>query len=129
MPDVIDEGFEPPTQEDSLDARRADALVALASERVGADPDPDRATLVVHAELTALASEESGSELEEGPVLHPETARRLACDCRLQVVLEEGGRVLGIGRASRNVPPWLLRQVRRRDFGCIFPGCQRRRLL
>ena len=31
------------------DARRADALVALCSARIGADPDPDRATVVIHA--------------------------------------------------------------------------------
>src|SRR5207248_2053170 len=30
-----------------VDARRADALVALASTRIAADPDPDRATVVV----------------------------------------------------------------------------------
>ena len=31
------------------DARRADALVAVCSARLGSDPDPDRATVVVHA--------------------------------------------------------------------------------
>jgi hypothetical protein len=38
------------------DARRADALVALASSRIAQDQDPDRATVVVHAPLEALVS-------------------------------------------------------------------------
>jgi len=56
-------------------ARRADALVALASARLAQDPDPDRATVVVHASLDALASEDRGCEVEGGGVIHPETAR------------------------------------------------------
>jgi hypothetical protein len=33
----------------TVDARRADALVALCSAQLAADPDPDRATVVLHA--------------------------------------------------------------------------------
>jgi hypothetical protein len=45
-----------PGEEDPYyaEARRADALVALASARVGEDPDPDRATVVVHLTEGAL---------------------------------------------------------------------------
>jgi hypothetical protein len=43
------------------DARRADALVALCSARLGSDPDPDRATVVVHAPLASLARDPWGS--------------------------------------------------------------------
>lgn len=36
-------------------ARKADALVALCSARIGSDPDPDRATVIVHAQLEGFS--------------------------------------------------------------------------
>jgi hypothetical protein len=36
---------------------------------------------------------------------------------------------VGIGPVSRTPPPWLLRQLRYRDRGCTFPGCESRRFL
>jgi hypothetical protein len=57
-------------------------------------------------------------------VLHEDVCRRLGCDARLQFVLTDNkGNALGIGRASRNVPRWLRRQILFRDHGCAFPGC------
>jgi hypothetical protein len=52
-------------------ARRADALVALASTQVAQDPDLDRATLVVHTTPEALASADRASEIESGPSSTP----------------------------------------------------------
>ena len=46
--------------------------------------------MVVHASLEALVSDDGGAEIEGGPVIHPQTARRLGCDGRLQVVIEDG---------------------------------------
>jgi hypothetical protein len=127
MPDVTDENDDVEvTFEDALDVRRADALVAMASRAIAEDADADRATVVVHAQLDALLGD-GGSELERGPVLHAETVRRLACDCRLEVVLEDDtGRIVGIGPAARTVSPKLMRALRQRDRGCTFPGCGRR---
>jgi len=111
-----------------LEQRCADALHALASQSVGADADADRATVVVHTTLGARDGH--GGEIESGPVIHPELARRLSCDARLQFVLTDAdGNALGIGRASRNVPPWLMRELRHRDYGCTFPGCGTRAFL
>ncbi|MDQ3978969.1 MAG: HNH endonuclease [Actinomycetota bacterium] len=112
-------------QFESYEARCADALVQLASQRLGADGDPDRASVVVHVEAEVLARGEEGvADLEAGPEVAAETARRLACDARLQVVAEGAdGTPLGVGRARRTVPPWLLRLIRRRDGGCRFPTC------
>jgi len=108
--------------------RRADALVALCSARMAADPDPDRATVVIHAPLEALASGTGGCELESGPVIHPETARRLACTGRVQVVVEDGaGDPIRLGRMRRQPPAWMVRQLRYRDRECRFPGCGSRR--
>jgi hypothetical protein len=70
-----------------------------------------------------------GCSFEDG-VVHPEIGRRLSCDARLQVVLEDSaGNALGIGRAGRNIPAWLMRQLRYRDHGCTFPGCGTRAFL
>ena len=107
-----------------LPARRADALVALASRTVANDPDPDRATVVVHAQLEGLVDGTNGCQLEEGPAIHPEAARRLLCTARVQTVIEDGSRQpLGVGRMSREPSAWMLRQLRYRDHGCTFPGC------
>jgi hypothetical protein len=111
-----------------VDARRADALVALCSARIAEDPDPDRATVVVHAQLEDLLSDSRGAEIEGGPVIHPETARRLLCDGRLQVVVEDqAGQPVALGRTSREPSAPMLRQIRYRDQECRFPGCGSRR--
>lgn len=57
------------------EARRADALVSLCSARIADDAHPDRATVVVHAQLDGVVSGNGGCEVEGGPVIHPETAR------------------------------------------------------
>jgi hypothetical protein len=119
-----------PGEEDAYyaHARRADALVALASARIAQDPDPDRATVVVHASVGALASDGEGCEVEGGGVIHPETARRLLCHARVQAVMEDrAGDPLVVGRLSREPPGWMLRQLRYRDRECTFPGCGARR--
>jgi hypothetical protein len=115
-----------PGEEDEhrAEARRADALVALASSRIADDQDPDRATVVVHARVGGYGADEGASEVEDGPVIHPETAKRLMCSGRLQGILEdERGEVLRVGRLRREPPPWMMRQLKHRDRECRFPGC------
>jgi hypothetical protein len=119
-----------PGEEDDycVDARRADALVALASARIGEDADPDRAMVVVHAQLDGLRDGTGGCEIEGGPVIHPETVRRLLCNGRVQTVIEDDtGQPVHLGRISREPPAWMLRQLKYRDFECQFPGCGARR--
>ncbi len=115
-----------PGEEDAcfVEARRADGLVALASATIAGDPDPDRATLVVHAQVDVMTGELRSGEIEDGPVLHRETVERFSCGARTQTVLEDRrGNVLGLGRMSREPSAWMVRQVRYRDRGCRFPGC------
>jgi hypothetical protein len=112
-----------PGEEDPVyaSARKADALVVLASSRIADDPDADRATVVIHVRAGAEAN---GADVEFGPVIHPETARRLLCEARTQTVAEdERGDPLGLGRMTRHPSAWMLRQLRYRDGGCVFPGC------
>jgi len=113
-----------PEEDGNLLSRRADALVALASGQIAADPDPDRATVVVHADVKTLVNGNAGAYVEGGPALHPDIAARLTCDSRIQMVLHgNDGNVMGIGETSRLVPPQMKRVVMDRDGGCTFPGC------
>jgi hypothetical protein len=108
---------------------RADALVELASTALADDADTDRACVVVYVDVDDLVNHEATATLEDGPAIAIEVARRLACDARLEVVAEGPAGPVGIGRAGRSVPAWLLHHLRRRDGGCCFPGCGRRRHL
>jgi hypothetical protein len=83
---------------------------------------------VVHARLDGLEHDTGGCEIEGGPVIHPQSVRRLLCNARVQTIVEDAeGNALGIGRLSRAVPNWMLRQVRHRDREWPLPGCGARR--
>jgi hypothetical protein len=111
-----------------VDARRADALVALCSERTASGPDQDRASVVIHAQLDTLMTGEGAHEVEGAPPMPNETLKRVLCNARVQTVIEDrSGAVVGLGRISREPAPWMLRQVRYRDKECRFPGCGARR--
>ncbi|MFN2594131.1 MAG: DUF222 domain-containing protein [Actinomycetota bacterium] len=126
LPDLPDDDQ---SDGNTLERKRADALVLLASNAIAQDADPDRATLVVHASLEALASDSYQCETEDGVALHPDVARRLSCDCRYQVVAHGKNGDVGIGRVAHNVPRWLRRLVAKRDGGCAFPGCSMKTFL
>ena len=71
-----------------------------------------------------LTDDEGEASYEDGTPLLAETARRLVCDARLQVSIEDGEHsILGVGRTTRTIPPWLARILRKRDQGCRYPGC------
>jgi hypothetical protein len=108
--------------------RAADALVELASTRLGADATPDRATVVVHTDAATLASDDGPAHLDDGTPVAAEVVRRLLCDGRLRIAAHDG-KQLTLGRTRRTAPPWLLTQLKQRDGACTFPGCPRRRWL
>jgi len=127
LPDIVDDEDESPSLETSLGMRRADALVALTSHRIAEDADADRATVVVHVDAETLGSDHGGAEIEGGGVVGAETARRLACDGRIEFAFHDCcGRTVGVDRAARTPSAWLVRQLRHRDRGCTFPGCDAR---
>lgn len=115
--------------------RRADALATVARtalaaqelERHGGDP----VELVVHVDAQTLDSDRvvERSELERGPALAPETARRLGCDAALTRIIERDGKPLTVSRRTRTIPPALKRALRSRDHCCRFPGCTNTRYL
>ncbi|MFC1401107.1 HNH endonuclease signature motif containing protein [Streptacidiphilus cavernicola] len=76
--------------------------------------------------LAGLLAPPHGAFTTRGLRLDTATARQLACDCTLRVLLTRGqGRPLSIGRASRTIPPHIRDAVTARDRHCIWPGCQR----
>jgi hypothetical protein len=120
-------------------ASNASALVLMAETLLSSGPAErtggDSYQVVVHVDADALGAErgteqpDGACQLEEGSPLHPETARRLACDASVIRILERDGRPLSVGRRTRSVPPALRRALQSRDHCCRFPGCTQRRFL
>jgi hypothetical protein len=112
---------------------RVEALLDLAAASMVAADEPrcGRAGVVVHIDAAALCADGRGrSELEDGPLISAETARRLACDADLVAQIERDGLPVSVGRSRRTVPPALRRLLEARDgHTCCFPGCERRRHL
>jgi hypothetical protein len=116
----------------TLGQRHADGLLALASTVVADDADPDRATVVLIAELAAVCDDDptATAELETSEPVATDTARRLICDSRLSVLVQDrDGRAVGIGSTARTVPPALRRALMVRDRRCRFGDCTARRFL
>jgi hypothetical protein len=113
----------------------ADALVSMAETLLAHGPSQraggERYQLVLHVEPRALDGDAAGAccELDSGPALPTETARRLACDASLVAITEQSGRPLSVGRKTRTIPPTLRRALHSRDGGCCFPGCNQRRFV
>lgn len=114
---------------DPLAHRRADALARIAESYLKHGEEelfaPERQQIVVHVDVQTLKNSTAGRcELEDGPSLSAETARRLACDASLVTVIEnEEGEPLSVGRKTRAISPALRRVLNERDRGCRFPGC------
>ena len=129
--DSADAEFAVPSPEPR--SAHVEALLELAEASLAQSDDhnDDRARLVVHVDAAALSSDGRGrSELEDGPVIAPETARRLGCDAEVVAQVERDGVPVSVGRKRRTVPPALRRLLEARDEEtCCFPGCERRRHL
>jgi len=113
-------------------ARRAEALVELARRQLDGGALPQVAGVKPHLSMITTVEtlkHEPGAppaDLEWGPPVHRETARRIACDCALTpVTVDSSGELLDYGRTRRTVPPALRRALVLRDRGCAWPGCDR----
>lgn len=122
------------------DQRVADAFVSLVRTAVsgGRDGTPPY-TVVAHAPLAALFDlkeveagtgsdawrpSELAGELERGGLLSVETVQRLACDATLVIGVDDDvGHTMYEGRQRRFPSPTQVREIRRRDRHCRFPGC------
>jgi Domain of unknown function (DUF222)/HNH endonuclease len=117
----------------STSARRADALGVLAESFLKNGPEAlsggERHHIVVHVDSESLQARAAGRcELDDGPAIPVETARRLSCDASVVKILEDSeGEPLDVGRKTRTIPPSLRRALKSRDKGCVFPGCTHKR--
>jgi hypothetical protein len=118
----------------------ADALVAMAETLLASGPvsrpTPDRHRVVVHVDAQVLVS--GGCQIEDGPAVSAETARRLCCDAPATIAQgcgePDGSAGSEDGSAepsapvvrSRAIPSAVRRAVQIRDRGCRFPGCENR---
>ena len=118
-----------PGEQTSRAARRADALGSLAETFVKSGPQAltggERHGIIVHIDAETLRHSVAGRcELETGPSVFAETARRLACDSSVVLLVEdERGEPLDVGRRTRSIPAALRRTLNARDKTCRFPGC------
>jgi hypothetical protein len=109
--------------------RRVKALAVIAESFLASGPQErsggDRHQIVVHVDAQTLKHDHAGRcELEHGPALAAETARRLSCDASLIAIIEnEPGEPLNVGRKTRTIPTPIRRALNSRDRGCRFPSC------
>jgi len=113
---------------------RADALVAMAETILAHGPTArdggERYQVVVIVAHDTLAGANGGGEVDDGPFVVSEAARRLACDSTVVAMsLDAGGEPLSVGRATPTIPRHIRRALRKRDGGCRFPGCSQRRFV
>ncbi len=124
-----DVSAETPTVKSEIQVRRADALGLLAESFIGHGSASmnggDRHLISIHLSAETLRHKEAGCcEIEEGPSIAAETARRLACDASVVAIVEnEDGEPLNVGRKTRTISSPLRRFLNARDRGCRFPGC------
>jgi hypothetical protein len=113
---------------------RADALVSVAQEYLRGDR-PNRSPI----EITVSIPESSLRARDADPVEVGEVGasfiagaaiRRLSCDAGvIEVIEDEHGTPLSVGRKQRTVSGALKRALRKRDTVCTFPGCTHRMFL
>ena len=122
-----------PEPQDRPRQRRVDALAVMAESFLTTGPKDlsgaDRQQIVVHVDAETFKHGHAGRcELEHGPSIAADTARRLACDASIVRIVEDAkGEPLDIGRKTRVIPPAIRRALNARDKGCRFPGCQNKR--
>ncbi len=105
--------------------QRADALVEIARTYLAATPS--RANLphvLVLTDAATLRGDQIGEcRLADGTRISPDTARRIACDANIQeLVRDDTGVPLWLGRSTRTFTPDQFRAMVARDGGCRCCG-------
>ena len=124
----------------SAETLHADALGAVAHGADALSSDTRSAsTLATDTQDAAALPSGSSAAAELGGVgpIHPETARRIACDAVRTLVTVAAPDAdtawmtiapvvpLSVGRAARTIPAHIRTALVLRDQGCRFPGCDR----
>ncbi len=113
-------------------AYAADALVALAGSACGEGrAKGPRAMVHVRVDHAALVrGHVEGGETCDIPGVGPipvATARALAADCILKVLVTKGVDVVAVGHGGRSIPAHLRTALEARDPVCVIPGCSERK--
>jgi hypothetical protein len=130
---VLDPGSRHSNAADGRSApqRRADALAEICRTWLDAGHRPsvggERPHVTVTVDLDTLRADAPGrAELDHVGPIHPESARRIACDASVSRVITRGSsEPLDVGRRTPVVRAPLRRAVVARDRTCRFPGCDR----
>jgi len=105
-----------------LDRAETELVVHASAEALGIVKTPERTT----REAPPALEQDAAVEVAGGMALSKRAFEKLICDARIrESVLDGSGSPLGLGRARRTVPGWMMRLLRQRDVGCQFPGCSR----
>src|SRR5215510_11458739 len=113
---------------------RADALLSVAQGYLHGDrPDRSPIEIVLTIPRSSLRAE-AADPVEVGEMgeslVSSEAARRLSCDAGVvEVVEDEHGTPLSVGRKRRTIAGALKRALRKRDRTCSYPGCTNRMFL
>jgi hypothetical protein len=114
---------------------RADALVAVAQGYLrGGRPERSPVEVVLTIPASSLRAGATLDPVEVGEMgesfLSSETARRLSCDAGVvEIIEDEHGAPLSVGRKRRTIAGALQRALRKRDGACSYPGCTNRLFL
>ncbi len=81
-------------------------------------PHGQHTTVVVHLDI-----EQRAAALHLGPLLTDAERRYLTCDATCEVWFQRDGRVIGAGRATRQINRRLRRALEYRHPACAVPGC------
>ena len=109
------------------------ADVAVAGTSAAAVATATTASAAVPPGLTTVCTAAESPDpcdvacLVDGTCVSAEAARRLSCDCGVAEVIEdEHGAPLSVGRKRRTIPGSMKRALLQRDRTCRFPGCSNR---
>lgn len=106
-----------PNEHGGVGYRRAVALVKICEDtRPGSAESP----------LITVFVDGDGIDLEGGGPVGPEVLDKVACAGSLEVIANNRGKPLAVGRRSRVIPKKLRRFVLHRDGGCTADGCTSR---
>jgi hypothetical protein len=113
---------------------RADALISVAQAYLRGDR-PQRSPVDVTITIPAGSLRQDAIDtIDVGCIcaacISAETARRLSCDAGVtEIVEDENGVPLSVGRKRRTIAGSLKRALLRRDTSCSYPGCTNRTFL
>ena len=113
---------------------RADALVSVASAYLHGDR-PQRAPIDVTITIPASSLRKDAVDAVDvgcmgSACISAETARRLSCDAGVvEVIEDEQGVPLSVGRKRSTIAGSIKRALLRRDGACTYPGCANRMFL